>query len=406
MNSPFDAFNVVSKFMSSPNDSLEIIAKCVNAPTDVLQFIQQLMRSPENAVETVNKFMNSPAEAMRMLNELVNTTLADSTTKSEHTAKVTRTATACKETAADIILPHQKTDAPKTDETPDTIQPNSFESIISDAINIEYNRHNKDPVVSRELNDAETAKLNELIVAYKALFVPLDEDISVLSMNRKGDSDKVSTFYYRQPLNTASDRISEFNKNTVFSHYLSCFQMEKNPQDPQLLTLINLTAIAIKRLIKMVKKINAFKNMCQEDQVALLKGGCTEMMILRSIMQYDVDHSIWNIPHSQQVMSSIKSDVLKLANNNVYEEYENFIQTFDSRLRKDENIILIMSAIILFTPNRPKTVHSDVLVLEQVCAFLYDLLRNRFYFHLVFTLSTEFLFLFAASIFGEYLSRM
>lgn len=116
----------------------------------------------------------------------------------------------------------------------------------------------------------------------------------------------------------------------------------------------------------MVKKINAFKNMCQEDQVALLKGGCTEMMILRSIMQYDVDQSIWNIPHSQQVMSSIKSDILKLASNNVFEEYENFIRSFDSRLRKDENIILIMSAIILFTPSRPKTVHTDVLVLEQV----------------------------------------
>lgn len=117
----------------------------------------------------------------------------------------------------------------------------------------------------------------------------------------------------------------------------------------------------------MVKKINAFKNMCQEDQVALLKGGCTEMMILRSMMQYDVDHSSWNIPHSQEIMSSIKSDVLKLAKNNVYEEYENFIRTFDPRLRKDENIILIMSAIVLFTPTRSQTVHTDVLIMEQVC---------------------------------------
>lgn len=45
----------------------------------------------------------------------------------------------------------------------------------------------------------------------------------------------------------------------------------------------------------MSKKINAFKNMCQEDQVALLKGGCTEMMILRSVMQYDVDHATWKV---------------------------------------------------------------------------------------------------------------
>lgn len=49
-----------------------------------------------------------------------------------------------------------------------------------------------------------------------------------------------------------------------------------------------------------------------------------------------------------------------------YEEYENFIRTFDDRLRKDENVILIMSAIVLFTPNRLKIVHTDVILLEQV----------------------------------------
>lgn len=74
------------------------------------------------------------------------------------------------------------------------------------------------------------------------------------------------------------------------------FQANQNPQDPQLLKIINLTAIAIRRLIKMSKKINAFKNMCQEDQVALLKGGCTEMMILRSVMQYDDgDRCTWKV---------------------------------------------------------------------------------------------------------------
>lgn len=52
--------------------------------------------------------------------------------------------------------------------------------------------------------------------------------------------------------------------------------------------------------------------------------------------------------------------------NHRYEEYENFIRTFDDRLRKDENIILIMSAIVLFTPNRTKIVHSDVIIMEQV----------------------------------------
>lgn len=52
--------------------------------------------------------------------------------------------------------------------------------------------------------------------------------------------------------------------------------------DPSLLDVIKMTEYAIRRLIKMSKKLDCFKNFCQQDQIALLKGGCTEMMILRS----------------------------------------------------------------------------------------------------------------------------
>jgi hypothetical protein len=81
---------------------------------------------------------------------------------------------------------------------------------------------------------------------------------------------------------------------------LSQSLLQGNPQqaletDPALVDVINLTAIVIRRLIKMAKKINAFKNMCQEDQVALLKGGCTEIMLLRSAMNYDPTKQTWKV---------------------------------------------------------------------------------------------------------------
>lgn len=65
--------------------------------------------------------------------------------------------------------------------------------------------------------------------------------------------------------------------------------------DPTLLNVINLTDIAIRRIIKMAKKLAAFKTLCQEDQIALLKGGCTELMILRSVMFYDADKGVWKV---------------------------------------------------------------------------------------------------------------
>lgn len=72
------------------------------------------------------------------------------------------------------------------------------------------------------------------------------------------------------------------------------------------------------------------------------------------------------IPHSQECMSNIRVDVLKLAKGNIYQEHERFIKTFDPKWRTDENIVLILCAITLFTPDRPRVIHQDVIKLEQV----------------------------------------
>ncbi|KAH8407185.1 hypothetical protein KR222_009984 [Zaprionus bogoriensis] len=183
--------------------------------------------------------------------------------------------------------------------------------------------------MERELNEAEQMKLHELRLASEALYDPVDEDLSALMMN--------------------DERIKPDDAR----------------QSPKLLQLINLTAVAIKRLIKMAKKISAFRDMCQEDQVALLKGGCTEMMIMRAVMTYDNDRGTWKVPHAKENMGNIRAELLKFAKGNVYEEHQKFITTFDEKWRMDENIILIMCAIVLFTPSRSRVIHKDAIRLDQ-----------------------------------------
>ncbi|CAG9569089.1 unnamed protein product [Danaus chrysippus] len=214
------------------------------------------------------------------------------------------------------------------------IEPNSMESILCEAIKLEFGAYssvNSCSGSSRELNEVERAKLNELIVANKALHAPIDDDVSQLI----GDAASAG------------------------------LKVGEGKHDPRLITLVNLTAVAIRRLIKIAKKINAFKNMCEEDQVALLKGGCIEMMVLRSTMTYDGQRNQWKLPHSHKQYGSIQTDVLKLAKGNIYRSHQAFISSFEHKWRTDENIILIMSAILLFTPDRPRVVHRDVIKLEQ-----------------------------------------
>lgn len=63
------------------------------------------------------------------------------------------------------------------------IEVNSIESILCEAIKLEYEAYSSIAPchgTSRELNDAERAKLNELIVANKALLTPVDADLTNL----------------------------------------------------------------------------------------------------------------------------------------------------------------------------------------------------------------------------------
>lgn len=233
MNSPFDALTVFTKFMSSPTDSLDIIAKIASSPGEVLQFIQQLMNRPEDALQIMNKFMNSPAEALKMLNQMVNVPAADSTTSStDYADKIikdnpmiksmleihvdqlnvpTTTSSSQASQAMPKNIPYsceskiydatclvdghpqpekiqssEKMENIMEDVNAKPIQPNSLEAVICEAIKLEYEASGffapllVNGATSRDLNDAERAKLNELIVANKALYAPLDEDLSGL----------------------------------------------------------------------------------------------------------------------------------------------------------------------------------------------------------------------------------
>ena len=80
--------------------------------------------------------------------------------------------------------------------------------------------------------------------------------------------------------------------------------------------------------------------------------------------------SFLQIPHRKEYLSSLKADVLKQAKG-FYQEHERFIKTFDPKWRSDENVVLILCAITLFTPDRPKVIHHDVIKLEQVGVLFY-----------------------------------
>ncbi|XP_058792528.1 uncharacterized protein LOC131664991 isoform X2 [Phymastichus coffea] len=328
--------SLFTKFIKDP----EIISKLASDP-QILQYLEEDKTVSSRIQETVKTNSHPERYLDNKISSNLNKNVIDSNRGHVENPILTNLITTHRKEEL-----NQRNDIPTTSEwhditdevTRDVLQDveripitaNSIESILCEAIKLEFSAYSSfgGSHYSRELNDAERAKLNELIVANKALLAPLDDDIT----NLIGEECK--------------------------------FKANPDHADPALLDVINLTAIAIRRLIKMSKKINAFKNMCQEDQLALLKGGCTEMMMLRSAINYDPDKDSWKIPHSQDRISNIKAEILKKVKGNLYAEHARFVRTFDSRWR-DENIILILCAITLFSPDRPRVVHKDVIKLEQ-----------------------------------------
>lgn len=280
MSSPLDALSVFTQFMASPADSLQMIFKIMSSPQDVTQFMVELAKSPNQAMEVMKRFRKNQDEALVGLNEIMKEsmlseanspadgdmikTILEVSSIDSSNSSVASPSSAFQQSNSPQVVPSdyspQSFDTNNNDFQSDTarllneicedisaspFRNSSIDSIITEAIKLEYEtpemaRH---PLPNRELNEVEIMKIQELIDSNKALYAPVDEDMSSL----------------------------------VFG---DC-QIKSEPGvDPMLLRVINLTAIAIRRLIKMSKKISGFKKMCQEDQIALLKVIFTSFHVL------------------------------------------------------------------------------------------------------------------------------
>jgi len=56
-----------------------------------------------------------------------------------------------------------------------------------------------------------------------------------------------------------------------------------------------LTERTVRRLIKVCKMLKGFRDLCIEDQISLLKGGCIEMILMRSVLTYNFEENCWKV---------------------------------------------------------------------------------------------------------------
>lgn len=146
--------------------------------------------------------------------------------------------------------------------------------------------------------------------------------------------------------------------------------------DLSLRTVVRISDLAMRRIIAMAKLLSGFQKMYQADQIALLKGGLSELLILRGLMCFDATKGSW--AHSIFAGDrpiSLQVDILKKTpEEQHYEIHRNFLHMFDERWRQNENVMLILNAIVLFSADRPRI--QDHLAVRQTQQLYIDLLER------------------------------
>lgn len=235
MSSPTDALQIINKIMNSPSEVLQFLQQLMKFPQDALDVMTKFMNEPAEALKMINRMINNELESTTMMPEGSENEGDGDATTSEHdrlrkfvegnliksiistntiemapalegpqhqpatfnpfTAYVQLPSTsqpisAAAPTQVDSSICNNDQQVASSFEgeeiksNEETIHdmfeemsnvPNSLDSILCEAIKIEYGCLSSKPK-SRELNDSEQAKLNELIVANKALYAPVDED--------------------------------------------------------------------------------------------------------------------------------------------------------------------------------------------------------------------------------------
>lgn len=209
--SPLDALTVFSKFLNSPTDALHIIFKVMSSPNDVLKFMTELTNSPHNALDIMSRFIPAPRETIQGINSLINPAKTAESAESETIKSMLDVSSidspnsiaspTPSTSSSSIHSSTQMADSDSNNNNNDTdyqhmtatilreitcdlsgkqtsFKGNSIDQIINEAIKLEYTTpqiaHMQN--ASRELNEIELMKIQELLDANHALYLPIEDD--------------------------------------------------------------------------------------------------------------------------------------------------------------------------------------------------------------------------------------
>ncbi|CAG2162031.1 unnamed protein product [Oppiella nova] len=121
----------------------------------------------------------------------------------------------------------------------------------------------------------------------------------------------------------------------------------------------------VSRLTLLSKHLSSFTGICDEDRMFLLKAGYREILPMRSLIAYNYDRQHWAIVLDSNNTTVLKVTTLKMFGQDYYDLYKKFFNKYGREWDFDSIILDLLTAIALFTPDRPNIVHKHAVKLQQ-----------------------------------------
>ncbi|VDK53148.1 unnamed protein product [Cylicostephanus goldi] len=146
-----------------------------------------------------------------------------------------------------------------------------------------------------------------------------------------------------------------------------------------LMDVVKISEAALKRIVCMARDLAAFQGLDIEDKKNLMKGSCSELLILRGVMAFDPNKNTWNHNFSTVCQGikgmEVKLDVLKSTKETQhYEEHKRFLIGFNEQIRRNECVMLLLMALVIFRPDRANLV--DKVRVRAIQNTYYGVLRR------------------------------
>ena len=126
---------------------------------------------------------------------------------------------------------------------------------------------------------------------------------------------------------------------------------------------VNMADCSVRRLVSMAKSLRCFQEICQEDQIILLKGSVVEVLIMMSSKYFNTGNKAWSVQCSLKDDTTNKPFDVQVnpelvqkscgEGASMMQEYTCFVKNFQKNTCRDEIILLMLCMMAVFSDDRP-----------------------------------------------------